>query len=185
MRGKCYNTRATRRMKKTNPKTWRLYGAKDARLEDIELEAAGEEGVVVEIVTNTICLSDYKGATLGTGSYAVGTNATLQVAESGTNAVGNLTLKDGATLAFNFTDKTSAPNLDLTGKTVTRDGMVLVKVTGARPFGTDVVLTSGGKFTGATVSLAVGSAKWAASVSVNSDGNIVVSRRRGFTILVK
>ena len=44
-------------------KAWRLYGAKDARLEDIELEPAGEEGIVVEIVTNTICLSDYKGAT--------------------------------------------------------------------------------------------------------------------------
>ena len=26
-------------------KAWRLYGAKDARLEDIELEPAGEEGI--------------------------------------------------------------------------------------------------------------------------------------------
>ena len=52
-------------------KAWRLYGAKDARLEDIELEPAGEDGVVVEIVTNTICLSDYKGATLGTGHKRV------------------------------------------------------------------------------------------------------------------
>lgn len=54
-----------------NAKAWRLYGAKDARLEDIELEAAGEEGIVVEIVTNTICLSDYKGVTLGTGHKRV------------------------------------------------------------------------------------------------------------------
>ncbi|MBQ3097758.1 MAG: alcohol dehydrogenase catalytic domain-containing protein [Kiritimatiellae bacterium] len=52
-------------------KAWRLYGARDARLEDIELESAGEDGVVVEIVTNTICLSDYKGATLGTGHKRV------------------------------------------------------------------------------------------------------------------
>ena len=52
-------------------KAWRLYGACDARLEDIELEAAGEEGVVVELVTNTICLSDYKGTTLGTGHKRV------------------------------------------------------------------------------------------------------------------
>ena len=52
-------------------KAWRLYGAKDARLEDIELEPAGEEGIIVEIVTNTICLSDYKGATLGTGHKRV------------------------------------------------------------------------------------------------------------------
>ena len=54
-----------------NAKAWRLYGAGDARLEDIELEGAGEDGVVVEIVTNTICLSDYKGATLGTGHKRV------------------------------------------------------------------------------------------------------------------
>ena len=52
-------------------KAWRLYGAKDARLEDIELEEVGEEGIVVELVTNTICLSDYKGATLGTGHKRV------------------------------------------------------------------------------------------------------------------
>ena len=52
-------------------KAWRLYGAGDARLEDIELEGAGEEGIVVELVTNTICLSDYKGASLGTGHKRV------------------------------------------------------------------------------------------------------------------
>ena len=52
-------------------KAWRLYGAKDMRLEDVELEAAGEDGVVVELVTNTICLSDYKGVTLGTGHKRV------------------------------------------------------------------------------------------------------------------
>ncbi len=52
-------------------KAWRLYGAKDARLENIELEAAGEDGVVVEIVTNTICLSDYKAMALGTGHKRV------------------------------------------------------------------------------------------------------------------
>lgn len=52
-------------------KAWRLYGAHDARLEDIELECAGEHGIVVEIVTNTICLSDYKGASLGTGHKRV------------------------------------------------------------------------------------------------------------------
>lgn len=52
-------------------KAWRLYGANDARLEDIELEGAGVEGVVVELVTNTICLSDYKAVSLGTGHKRV------------------------------------------------------------------------------------------------------------------
>ena len=52
-------------------KAWRLYAAGDARLEDVELEGAGEDGVVVEIVTNTICLSDYKAVSLGTGHKRV------------------------------------------------------------------------------------------------------------------
>ena len=54
-----------------NAKAWRLYAAGDARLEDVELEGAGEDGVVVEIVTNTICLSDYKALSLGTGHKRV------------------------------------------------------------------------------------------------------------------
>ena len=52
-------------------KAWRLYGAKDARLEDVELESAGDDGIVVEVVTNTICLSDYKAVALGTGHKRV------------------------------------------------------------------------------------------------------------------
>ena len=46
-------------------KAWRLYGASDLRLEDVELEPAGIEGVVVEIVANSVCVSDYKSVTLG------------------------------------------------------------------------------------------------------------------------
>lgn len=54
-----------------NAKAWRLYAAGDARLEDVALEEAGEDGVVVEIVTNTICLSDYKAVSLGAGHKRV------------------------------------------------------------------------------------------------------------------
>ena len=46
-------------------KSWRLYGAGDARLEDVELPSAGADGVVVEIVANSVCVSDYKCVTLG------------------------------------------------------------------------------------------------------------------------
>jgi len=46
-------------------KAWRLYGASDLRLEDVELESAGPDGVVVEIVANSVCVSDYKSVTLG------------------------------------------------------------------------------------------------------------------------
>ena len=46
-------------------KSWRLYGASDVRLEDVELPSAGADGVVVEIVANSVCVSDYKCVTLG------------------------------------------------------------------------------------------------------------------------
>ena len=52
-------------------KAWRLYRAGDLRLEDVELEAAGEDGVVVEIVANSVCVSDYKCLTLGAGHKRV------------------------------------------------------------------------------------------------------------------
>ena len=48
-----------------NAKAWRLYGASDLRLEDVALESAGKDGVVVEIVANSVCVSDYKCVTLG------------------------------------------------------------------------------------------------------------------------
>ncbi len=54
-----------------NAKSWRLYGASDLRLEDVELAAAGEDGVVVEIVANSVCVSDYKCVTLGAGHKRV------------------------------------------------------------------------------------------------------------------
>ena len=54
-----------------NAKAWRLYGASDLRLEDVELESAGEDGVVVEIVANSVCVSDYKCVTLGAGHKRV------------------------------------------------------------------------------------------------------------------
>ena len=52
-------------------KAWRLYGASDLRLEDVELPGAGEDGVVVEIVANSVCVSDYKCVTLGAGHKRV------------------------------------------------------------------------------------------------------------------
>ena len=36
----------------------RLYGENDLRLETMELEPAGEDGVIVELVSNSVCMSD-------------------------------------------------------------------------------------------------------------------------------
>ena len=52
-------------------KALRLYGASDLRLEDVEFESAGKDGIVVEIVANSVCVSDYKCATLGAGHKRV------------------------------------------------------------------------------------------------------------------
>ena len=80
--------------------------------------------------------------------------------------------------------------LNVTGKTVTlgENGAVSVKVSaadGIRPKGGAHVLTSGGKFAGATVSLAAGAPDWVKGVSV-VDGDIVLEAKPiGFKLIVK
>ena len=145
-------------------------------------------------VGNLATLAVNPGKTMTTGTISVSSNATLQVAQSGTVALGgNLTLADGAILDFNFTDKAIKPVLDATGKTVTlgEHANVVVKVTaaeGVRAFDKNnpYVLTSGGGFTGANLTLDAGSVKWAKGVSVNADGNIALEVKSfGVYILVR
>ena len=143
-------------------------------------------------VSDTATVAVNPGKQPGAGTVTVNNGATLQVAQSGTVALaGGLTLADGAALGFNFTGKQTAPVLDVTDKTVTLNGNknISVKVSsadGIRPKGGATVLTSGGKFTGATVSLAAGAPEWVSSVSVNEDGNIVLDvKLTGFRLIVK
>ena len=49
-----------------NATALRLYAAGDLRLETLPLDGAGEDAAIVEIATNSICMSDWKAATLGT-----------------------------------------------------------------------------------------------------------------------
>ena len=56
---------------KMKAKALRLYGAGDLRLDDIDLEPAGEDGIIVEIVANSVCVSDYKCVSLGAGHKRV------------------------------------------------------------------------------------------------------------------
>ena len=142
--------------------------------------------------TATLAINPEKVMT--TGAITVSSNATLQVTQSGTVALGgNLTLADGAILGFNYTDKDSAPVLDATGKTVTfgEQANVVVKVTaanGSRPKykHNPYVLTSGGGFTGANLTLDAGSADWAKDINVNEAGNIILNvKSSGIYILVR
>ena len=125
----------------------------------------------------------------GNSTVTVRKDATLKVAQSGTVALnGGLTLDDGAALGFNFTERRTVPVLDVTGKTVTLNGSVAVKISaseGIRPKGGATVLTAGGKFADANVSLAAGAPKWVKGVSV-VDGEIVLNvKSTGMVIIVK
>ena len=140
--------------------------------------------------TATVAVNAGKKA--GNGLVTVNAGATFEVAQSGTVALGGgLTLADGAILGFNFTERRTEPVLDATGKTVTlgENGTVVVKVSSAdelRPKGGANVLTAGGTFTGANVSLAAGAPSWVRGVSVNADGNIVLAvKPKGLMVFVK
>ena len=128
------------------------------------------------------------------GKLTVNDGATLQVAASGTVTLGgNLTLADGATLGFNFTERDVAPTL--AASSVTASGAVSVKASaadGIRPKGgaTPYTLTTGGGFTGVSLTLDKTDAeasKWATGVSVDErTGNIVLTVKPvGLMIFVK
>ncbi len=129
-------------------------------------------------VTDTATLAINTGKYPTTGAITVNSGAALRVAQSGMVTLGgNLTLKDGAVLGFNYTTK-DEPVLNLENKTVTFDEdettNVTVKVAGVHPKAGPNVLTSGGKFADATVSLAAGAPKWVRGISVNAAGDIVL-----------
>ena len=145
------------------------------------------------VVTNTATLALMPGSNIGTGLVTVNSGATLQVAESGTVTFGGaLTIKSGAALAFNYTNRGN-PVLDLDGKTVTFDEgettNVLVKIsasTDKRPSSGKNVLTSGGQFAGVTVTFAPGAAPdWVKGIDV-VDGEIVLDvKPMGTRIIIR
>ncbi|MBO7684001.1 MAG: hypothetical protein J6T51_04675 [Kiritimatiellae bacterium] len=142
-------------------------------------------------VYDTATLAVSAGCRPGSGMVTMNAGTTFEVAESGTVSLGDeLKLADGAALGFNFT-KRVVPTLDMTGKTVTlgENGTVVVKVSavdGERPKGGANVLTVGGNFAGANVSLAEGAPKWVNGVSVNADGNIVLDvKPMGLVVIIE
>ena len=142
-------------------------------------------------VSDTATVAVNPGKQPGAGTVTVNNGATLQVAQSGTVTLGGgLTLADGAALGFNFTGKQTAPVLNVTGKTVTLNGNknVTVKVSaadGVRPKGDSYVLTSGGKFGDATVSLAADAPDWVSRVKVENGEIVLDVKRKGFVLIVK
>ncbi|MBR2920700.1 MAG: hypothetical protein IKC27_05040 [Kiritimatiellae bacterium] len=142
-------------------------------------------------VADSATLAYASGADLGAGAVTVGASATMEIASGEHTFDGGLTLNDGATLAFNFTERTVTPQIAIAeGKTLTVNGAVKVKIPADSkwPTGGEKILTTCGGFDaeGVTVSLAEGAPKWAKSVYVNADGNIVLDvKPMGTRVIVR
>lgn len=139
-------------------------------------------------VADTATYAIDAGCTNGTGIVTVGATATLKTVGAGRAEVGGLTLADGATLAFEFTDKAVAPVLAVVGGTGSVPSTVNVKITaadGVSPRGGTHILTSGADFTGATVNL-IDPPKWVKRVGVDGSGNVFVEAKpKGLMLIVK
>ena len=134
-----------------------------------------------------------KNNATGSGAITVNTGAVLEVPSSTNVALGgDLTLKNGACLGFNYTTR-NPPVLNLTDRNVTfeegESTNIVVKISssnGKRPYGGVNVLTSGGKFSGVTVSKAADNPDWVKDIYVDDDGNIVLlAKPRGTRIIVR
>ena len=101
---------------------------------------------------------------------------------------GGLTLNDGATLAFNFTERAVVPQIAIgNGKTLTASGAVKVKIAADSKWPTagEKIITTCGGFAGKTVKL-VDPPKWVRGLSVNADGNIVLDvKPMGTKVIVR
>ncbi len=124
------------------------------------------------------------------GNATVNSGATLEMAQSGSLSFGkNLTLANGAILGFNFTDKTP-PVLNMTDKTLTLNGQknIIVKITaveGKSAKSGANVLTAGGKFAGANVTLAEGAPKWVKGVRVENNEIVLESKPTGLVVIIR
>lgn len=139
-------------------------------------------------VQDTATVACNAGCSLTRTAINLSAGTTFELAQSGTAVAlgGNMTLAAGASLAFNFTDKRTAPLLNANGKTVTAAGTVKVKVSSSddiKPKGGRYTLTSGGAFAGKTVELVADAPKWVKGVSV-VDGDIVLDVKFGGIVVI-
>ena len=139
-------------------------------------------------VQDTATVACNAGCSLTRSPVNLSAGATFEVAQSGTATLGGaLTLADGATLAFNFTERRTAPVLSGTSVTISGN-TVNVKFSasdGIQMNGGVYTLTSGLDFSGKTLNL-VDRPKWVKSAAIDGSGNIVLTaHNRGLMIYVK
>ena len=139
-------------------------------------------------VSNSATVAVMANAWPGKGEVTLADTSTLQMAQSGNVTIGGaLSLAENATLAFNFTDKSTAPTLTLaSGSVAALPQTVNVRVSaanGMRPRGGDYTLTSGIDFTGKTVNL-VDEPEWVRRIAVKN-GNLILTAQRGTSLFVR
>ncbi len=147
----------------------------DYDVNNLTSEAAEKSNPFTVLDTATLALKP--GSNIGTGQVSVTNGATLAICESGTVTLnGGLTLDDGATLAFNFTDKAAAPTLAIpVASTIPETVNVKISANeGVRPSSSQTyTLTSTFDFTDKAVNL-VDKPDWVKSVDI-VDGNLVLT----------
>ena len=140
------------------------------------------------IVNDSATVAVNAGKKPGNGAVTMNGTSTLKVAQSGTVTLGgNLTLGSTATLAFNFTDKATAPQLVIPAASTIPE-TVNVKISadeGIWPFSSRThTLTSTYDFTGKTVNL-VDKPKWVKSVNVVGGNIVLKANPKGLMVFVK
>ena len=177
---------------RTNPSIT-VSGKGTLRVNKENVTAASGDKYPPVTVTDSATLAFKPGADLGEGLTTVNSGAAFQVAESGDVALrGDLLLKNGAVLGFNYT-RNSEPKLKLDDRVVSfeegESTNVVVKISaaaGKRAHGGRNYLTSGGQFAGVDVSLPDDNVpEWVICVGVE-EGNIYADiKPAGMRIVVR
>jgi autotransporter-associated beta strand protein len=143
-------------------------------------------------VKDSATLAINAGKTLTSGAMTVESGAALEVAESGEVALGgDLELKDGATLKFNFTDRRTAPKLVLS-QTPTF-GEVKVDIAGVRPRWEKNAIIEWPEGTvwpevfdiGSVFTLADNQPKWVTGIAVEGNSLVLTSKPAGTMIILR
>ena len=140
-------------------------------------------------VSGTATLAFNAGCPLGSGAVTANGGTTLKANSSGTvSFTGKVVCKANTTLAFNFTEKRTAPclafNSGVTGNSM--PAALNVRVTAADellPAGRRHTLTTGYDFTNTALTL-VDPPEWIQSIGKDASGNIVLDVKTNGTLII-
>ena len=167
---------------------------KDAATVEVKKNSWPGKGAV-NLQDSATLLLHTGGADARIKSISVAPDAKLEIAESGSVKLGgNLTLENGATIKFNFTDKNNPPVLVFGENSVSvqENGQVKIDVSAqglTRPASGVYKLTSGltaeSGFLSGSVVLAENAPAWARRLTVSDTGDILLDVSVGTKIIIR